>query len=253
MLQIYGEQTHPGDEVLFERCGSGPNMQRLCPLGDMTRKCGPLTIENGRGRVFCTDSQLGTVPFSYLRPLSVVIRDGVDNEVISCAALTKFKPECAVARFQNRQLFGDVFFYQATPFDRTFVRSFITGFRQSNPRLLIRENAVPPNGSCVGLGEILRKQGPIAFGVPITPGATLTGDSVLLGNLDPKIPISPDAQGLHSVSASSYLPLFGPYNIIGHSLSFETDEGTIGCATIESLHPVPDDLVASILGFQEED
>ena len=101
------------------------------------------------------------------------------------------------------------------------------------------------------LGPIIMRPGAPIVGVP--PGSDQTGDTVILGNLGPKLTIPAGSQSYRETASSSYLPLFGPYNITGHSLVLVQDDTgePLACGTINRWHPFPQRLVASITGYQE--
>lgn len=240
----------------FERCS--PQFQRECFIGNLTAKCGPLNLVNGRMRAFCTDEQLGTIPASSIRRLSIAIKAADSSEdIISCANFQNIEPECSIVEFRTRGrrgIYGNLLFYQNDPNDRTFVRTYVTGLRQVNGSFEIREDPVPEDGDCSELGNIIVKPGAApVIGVPVPSDGIQTGDTVILGNLGPKLTIPNGAQSYRETVASSYLPLFGPYNITGHSLVLVRDDTgePWACGTIERWHPFPVSLIASISGYQE--
>ena len=218
-------------------------------------------------RACCTDEQLGTIAENTLSGLSLAIQgaNGVFN-VIACESAQPIYPECALVTFQSsrtRGIFGNLLFYQNDPNDRTFVRTYVTGLRQENVSFIIRENPVPapvrdptrpgykiqPDCSNTTLGPIITRPG--AQGVPLS--SDVTGDTVILGDLGPKLTVPAGSQSYRETASSSYLPLFGPYNITGHSLVLVQDDTgePLACGTINRWHPFPERLVASIAGYQE--
>lgn len=264
---MYGTNTWHDEHDAFDRCS--PQFQRECHIGNLTGKCGPLQLRNGRIRACCTDEQLGTIPFNKISELSLAIQgaNGAPN-VIACASAQPIDPECAIVTFMSSRrmgLFGNLLFYQSDPNDRTFVRTYVTGLRQVNASFVIRENPVPDpmpdparpgytiqsDCSNTSLGPIIMRPGAPVIGVP--PGTDVTGDTVILGNLGPKLTIPPGSQNYRVTASSSYLPLFGPYNITGHSLVLVRDDTgePWACGTINRWHPFPERLVASLTGYQE--
>ena len=221
-------------------------------------------------RACCTDEQLGTIAENTLSRLSLAIQDANGGfNVIACESAQPINPECAIVRFQSsrtRGIFGNLLFYQDDPNDRTFVRTYVIGLRQENASFIIRENPVPApvedpqrpgykiqsNCSNTTLGPIIMRPGAPVVGVP-PPGSDQTGDTVILGNLGPKLTIPAGSQSYRETASSSYLPLFGPYNITGHSLVLVQDNTgePLACGTIERWHPFPERLVASLTGYQE--
>ena len=221
-------------------------------------------------RACCTDEQLGTIAENTLSRLSLAIQDANGGfNVIACESAQPINPECARVTFQSsrtRGIFGNLLFYQDDPNDRTFVRTYVIGLRQENASFIIRENPVPApvedpqrpgykiqsNCSNTTLGPIIMRPGAPVVGVP-PPGSDQTGDTVILGNLGPKLTIPAGSQSYRETASSSYLPLFGPYNITGHSLVLVQDNTgePLACGTIERWHPFPERLVASITGYQE--
>ena len=209
-------------------------------------------------RAFCTDEQLGVVPRSYLRRTSVAIKDANSAQnIIACAGFQTIEPECAIVEFRTRGrrgIYGNLLFYQNDPNDRTFVRTYVTGLRKISGSFEIRENPVPEDGNCSNVGAIVIRPGAApVIGVPVSSGASQTGDTVVLGNLGPKLTIPEGAQNYRETAASSYLPLFGPYNITGNSLVLVRDDNgqPWACGTIRRWHPFPETLIASISGYQE--
>lgn len=231
-------------------------------------KCGPLEFVDGRARLCCTDTQLGSVPFSTLYDpqngyfLSVQIGglQVVDQPIPgpdACAPLEKVRPQVAKATIVSQLMYGKIIFYQNDPLARTFIRPYLQGIRQRNLQLQVRRNAVVDKDNCSveALGPIHSKPGTPVFGRPL--GSIKTGDSVLIGNLVPKVPIPVGSQRILNPGSSHYIPLFGPHSIVGRSLAVveETESGPviIACATIRRLSEYPSGMFASITGYQDDD
>ncbi len=238
---------------------------RLCRLGDLVTKCGPLELVNGRMRLCCTDNQLGLIPFSTLHSAInnhfISVRVG-DTNVMSdgCARFDKIRPQVAKAKLSSKDIFVTVFFYQASPLDRTFIQANIKSIRQRDISVLIRENAVVDEKDCsdAALGSVLSKPNGEIFSRPLSRNGIKTGDAFLIGNLGSAIPIPSGSQRISSRSSSHYIPLFGPNSIIGRSLVVvETlSDGTmapLACGNIERLTTYPDSIFASFTGYQNLD
>lgn len=210
---------------------------------------------NGRGRLFCTDNQLGSIRSSDLfnkksdQPVSVVL--SMDGPLVACGALEPVQPQAAFVEFQNSPINGQIIFYQASPNDRTYARTYITGIRRMNVSLEIRANG---DGSCENLGGILRKPGPSTKIIGRPVGAVKTDDAVVLGNLATKLSIPPESQSYRVTTSTPNLPVFGPYSIVNNTLVLARDPNgdPLACGLIKRWNDYPSGLAASLLGYQEE-
>ena len=242
---------------------------RLCRFGDLNAKCGPLRVQaGGRIRLCCTDAQLGLIPFDTLfnprngHYVSLRIADAVgDGTPDGCAQFGKVIPQVAKAKFSSKDLIGTVYFYQASPLDRTFIQPTIESIRQRNIHLEIRENPVTEVKNCraSSLGDIFRKPTSPIFGRPLPSSGIKTGDASVIGNLDSAVPIPPGAQRHLARSSSHYLPLFGPHSIIGRSLVVTEAPDNIGgqpapiaCGTIVRTSEVPSGMYGSFTGYRNK-
>ena len=210
---------------------------------------------NGRARLFCTDNQLGSIRTSDLvnkqasQPVSVTILDGA--AISACGELEAAQPQVARVEFKNSVINGQIAFYQASPNDRTYARTYVTGLRRMNVTMEIRAGG---DGTCASVdgGSLLRKPGSSrAIGRPV--GVVKTGDAVVLGNLSTKLRIPPGSQSYRVTTSTPYLPLFGPYSIVDNTLVLTNANGQeLACGLIVRWYDYPSGLAASILGYQNE-
>ena len=255
-MQIYGENTYEEDRAFItSRCSEGN--QRECFIGDLASKCGSLDVSSeGRIKAFCTDEQLGLVPRSSISPLTLVVQgaNGSDDRIACCTNLP-VEPKAAYVYFRTRTLFGNMLFYQTGPHDRTFVRTYVIGLNGEAGYFQIHENACPPGVGCDDdvVGDIYDKPGTRLYGNGVFSGAGIdTGNLGPIGRLDPKLSDISSANSYRRTDSSSYLPLFGPYSIIGRCLVLYNAEGEPwACSTIMDWSPIPERIVPSILGYQK--
>ena len=238
----------------FSYTDCGVNNQRACAVGDLTGKCGQIRFVDGRGRLFCTDNQIGSIRTSDLyneqstQPVSVVVDDG--GPIVACGEIEPLRPQVAYTEFKSPTIFGQITFYQASPNDRTYARTYITGLRNQDVSLEIREGG---DGTCNQLSPILRRSGPSTTPIGRAVGAVKTGDTVVLGNLDRKLNIPANSQSYRVTRSSQYLPIFGPYSIVNNTLALVDGDGDpLACGAIIRQNDYPTGLAASILGYQDE-
>lgn len=225
----------------------------------MDRKCGPLEFVDDRAHQFCTDSQLGTVPRSYLfdennpsNALLVAIRDE-DSNLLGCAPLGMISPLTARAQLRYSSVYGDFLFWQSGPDDRTYVRVHLTGLNGNDFSLRIYCNPIPTAGCDIdALGEIFSKPGGEFFQA-ITEDSQLTNDGGLTGSLDVLLPLPPGQISLRTTTSSSYLPLFGPYSIMGKTLALvrEDTNRVVACSAIMLQDEYPQGELSSLLAYQD--
>ena len=155
----------------------------------------------------------------------------------------KAKPRQARAILRDSTVYGDISFHQASPYDLTMAISYITGIRGRNVSLQIHQG----DDTCTPQGTLLRRPGPSYVGRPI--GTVKTGDAVILGNLGPKITIPPESHRYLESTPTPYLPLFGPYSIVGNTLVLIDDNtgAILACGLINDMSPKS--LVSSLMGF----
>lgn len=249
-LQTYGEQSG----AVYSNCGQ--LKQRECPVGALFRKCGPVNFMNGRARLFCTDNQLGSIRTSDLvnkqasQPVSVILLDGA--AISACGELETAQPQVARVEFKNDVINGQIVFYQASPNDRTYARTYVTGLRRMNVSMEIRTDG---DGTCASVAgtSLLKKPGSSTTIVGRPVGEVKTGDAVVLGNLSTKLRIPPGSQSYRVTTSTPYLPLFGPYSVVGNTLVLTNANGEdLACGLIVRWNDYPTGLAASILGYQNE-
>lgn len=234
--------------------------QRECRIGDLTSKCGPLDFSGRRAHLFCTDSQLGTISCTQLfdeknydQRLTVRIggSDG-SNANLGCAPLELINTRSATARFSTPSISGTVQFWQHGPDDRTYIRPHIIGLGSTGPfSLVIFEGRGPESDPCnrTSLGSIHTRQGR-AFSLPITTDGIPTSDSCRLGGLDVLLPLE-GASFLQSTTSSSFLPLFGPYRIVGRTLALVREDGSIAACSPIMCQGCTLGRLSSLLGYQD--
>ena len=240
---------------------------RLCRFGDLTTKCGPLVVDDDdRMRLCCTDAQLGLIPFDTLfnprngHYVSLRIADqGGTGIPDGCAQFDKVLPQVAKAKFSSKDLIGTVYFYQASPLDRTFIQPTIESIRRRNIRLEIRENPVTEVKNCraSSLGGIFSKPTSPIIGRPLPSSGIKTGDASVIGFLNDTVPIPLGAQRYLARSSSHYLPLFGHHTIIGRSLVVVEDvadapPAPIACGTIVRTSEAPRGMFGSFTGYRDK-
>lgn len=207
-------------------------------------------------RFICTDNQLGSVPLSDIyderypeRALTVVLTTVTGNR--TCAQLEAVDSLNGRAQFRTLTIFGDFHFWQVSPDDRTYVRAHLTGLRGVDYSLRVYTNEIGMGEACNdgGLGDVFSKEG----GEFIIPGDTLTNDAGSIGNLDSLLPLEEGQESLRVTVASSFLPLFGPYSILGRTLALvnEATGDIVACGTIMRQGEVPLTEIASFSGFQD--
>ena len=263
MLQIYGQNALNLEYQDFNRCGFlPPQSQRECFIGDFTSKCGPLNFgPTGRARICCVDEQLGTHPLTSIEPLTLVIKDeNFSEDIIACATSKPANPLCARAKFRTRTQFIQLYFVQLDPHDRTFVHAYVIGLNGQGGYFEIHENPVPDGASqhviCddfsdSGLGGVFDKQGGRLFSDGESSGGTgrTGGNTLPVGVLDRKLTDFRGQASYTTTDFSHFLPLFGPFSIIGRSLVlFDADGNPIACGNIE-LNKLPASMIDSILGY----
>lgn len=247
-MQIYGLESG------FGYPGCSTDNQRACAVGDLSAKCGQIDILNGHGRLLCTDNQLGSIRTSDLfnkyssQPISVIIDDG--GLVAACGEVEGLRPQVAQVEFKSSTIFGQITFYQSSPNDRTYARTYITGIGNRDVSLQILDKG---DGTCGSSTSILRRPGPLTTPIGRPVGAVKTGDAVVLGNLSTKLNIPPNSQSYRATTSTAYLPLFGPYSIANNTLALvDANSQKLACGAIKRLNDYPTGMAASILGYQDE-
>lgn len=213
-----------------------------------------------RARVCCTDCQLGAVPRTYLfneqnpsAALVVVIRDE-NSTILGCSQLEMIPPVSARTQLRYSSVFGDFLFWQTGPDDRTYVRVYLTGLNGRDFSLRIYTNPVQMGDTCdeQTLGAIFSKPGG-EFILPRAPNAPLTSDAGSIGALDVLLPLPPGQISVRNTTSSSFLPLFGPYSIVGKTLALvlEDTNRIVACNPIMRQGGYPQGELASLLAYQD--
>ena len=226
-------------------------MQRECRIGDLTSKCRPLDFSSGNDHIFCTDSQIGSIPRSYLfddvepqHSLVVAIRN-MDGDPLGCAQLEMISPLTGQGQCRSLRSFVDFFVWQNGPDDRTFIKAHITGLDNRDHVLRIHDNVLGMEDECTSdaLGDVFgRQNGEFLLPADAAMGAT--------GNLDTLIPLEGGNAFRGTVSTNS-LPLFGHNSILGRSIALIRDDGQIiCCGTIMRQQEYPQGEIASLQGYQ---
>ena len=140
---------------------------------------------------------------------------------------------------------GQVYFHQSDPHELTTSRIFLRVAPGGNDNYFqIRHNRVTTAGVCNNLGAVYE---PIPNFAPTTPPSPIvTGERVLAGDLRTKW----GGISVTTTRRSSYLPLFGPLNIVGRSIVLFRSNGVpIACGNIERTSSSAGSTTASILGY----
>ena len=243
----FQDEIHHG---AFDRCS--PEFQRECPAGNLTGKCGPLMFARGRYRGFCTDDQLGLLSYSALEETILVFYAADDGRFIDCQPWKPINQLCArVNCIKRPRIRIDVLFFQSDPTDRTHVRSYITGLDQDKLYLQVRRDPVTDGRNCTAGGIFDKPRNAQIF--PSHVSDPPTGEILPIGVLEHKITSPRGRQSVVRQDTTSWLPLFGPYSIIGRSLVLvDTNGNAVVCCNIEPVTDPSPDLINSILGYQEE-
>ena len=245
--QVFGSESYIDAEFTCSMTN-----HRECILGDLSSKCGRLFFVDGRARIACSDSQLGVVPRHYIfnedipdHALLAVIRDG-DGVAVACAQFEMVAALVGRSMFRSLTTFGDFYFWQQGPDDRTYIRAHLTGLNGVDYALRIFEGE---SDTCdiTELGSMIFRQGG-DFIIPSVEGST-----TLLGNLDDLFTLEDGQQSLRTTVSTAFLPLFGPHTILQNTLALvEEQTGHIeACAKIERQAEYPPGELASLIGFQD--
>ena len=199
-------------------------------------------------RTFCLDDQLGLFPLSSIQSTVLVIEQ--DGVIIDCQPWSPVNQLCARVNCDKRPRINmDILFFQYDPSDRTHVRSYITGLDMEKAYLQVRRDPVTNKRRCEA-GGLYDKRGPI---VTASNAGNPTGDVLPVGTLENKITSIVNRTSLVKQDTTSWLPLFGPFSIIGRSIALvDVDGNTVLCCNIEPVTEPDPVLINSILGYQEE-
>lgn len=208
-----------------------------------------------RDHIFCTDSQIGSTPRSYLfddvhpeHSLVVAIREA-DGSPLGCAQLEMVQPLTGRTQFRTTGgIFGDFLFWQTGPDDRTYVRAHVTGLRNDDYSLRIYEEALEMGEPCTfaALGNVLTRMNGEFFLPPDAASGTL-------GSLDALIPLD-NVQFFRDTVSTNNLPLFGHNSILDHTLVLVRDpdpETIVACGNIMRQLDYPQGELASLQGYQD--
>ena len=226
---------------------------RICFLGDLTSKCGTLEVMGPLDLVrdFCFDEQLALISFGDIKPLILTIEDE-QGRILDCASRDKIFPKVAEVReIRGKRIFVSLYFYQNDIHDRTYIRADILGLDCMGGAINVHANPVPTNGSCdlVHLGPVYDRQGRFLTDGIISGDGPKTPDSSAIGDLSIKFGGITGLKSIRDTFVSSFLPLFGPFSIIGRSVRLTMDDGSVwGCANITEVNLYTPRMVASILG-----
>lgn len=206
---------------------------RLCRLGDLTTKCGPLRLINNRIRAQCTDNQLALVPFSTLDRLVVSIVDQ-RNVILDCAQLYEQTPAGAYVNFRFNGVIVNLLFSQLSPYRPTMYRTYVTGLNGQASNIVVYDGDDPDLRTCSNLGNVLDRRGNLPVANPST------SDQYPIGELGPKMGGVRGKNSLHNHGLSSSIPLTGPVNIIGRPIAVLRQDGFIwGCGLVENYTNAP--------------
>ena len=213
--------------------GCSQEQHRLCRLGDLTTKCGPLRLISNRLRAQCTDNQLSLIPFSTLDRLVVSIVDQ-RNIILDCAQLYEQMPTGAYVNFQSNGIYVNLLFSQLNPYRPTMYQSYVVGLNGAASNIVVYDGDNPDLSTCSNLGNILDRHGSLPVANPST------SDEYPVGILGPKLGGVQGRSYLRNRGLSSSIPLSGPVNVISKPIAVLRRDGTIwACGLVESYNNVP--------------
>lgn len=222
--------------------------QRSCFIGNLTEKCGILNINNSTRRIkhFCTDIQLGHTR-NFLDRTSIAIEDSNGN-VIACSRFQLVQPQEARASFAAGsgadRVFVNVRFTQSDPNEPTFAQVHTTGLIRDGSYYQVHQ------GDCSNIAAVFEPRPDFNSNLPQPLPPLVTGDLVPLGEFRNKWS---DLTGLsmhRTIEVSNYMPLFGPFSIVGKVLVLHRATGVVwACGDIRRITPASDPNIPSILGY----
>ena len=202
---------------------------RTCFLGDLTSKCGPLSLVNNRIRTQCTDNQLGLTSFSTLDRLAVTIDDAVLPTILDCAQLNEVMPAGAYVNFNFDRVYVNLAFSQLSPQDPTMYRTYVVGLDGQAGNIVVFDGE-----DCDNLGNVLNYPGELPTPLPVT------GDQYPVGELGPKMGGVLGKDYLRNQGLSSNIPLTGPVNIIDKPITVLFQNGSVwGCGMVGNYYNMP--------------
>jgi hypothetical protein len=253
---VLGNDTHPDEIHHGAFTGCSRQQPRLCPLGDLTTKCGAIEPEQLfpgiRYRAFCNDDQLGLIPFSTMQRTYLVFENSGDGVQVGCQPWHQVNQLCArVSCVKRPRISMDILFFQNDPGDRTYVRSYITGLDMEKAYFQIRRDPVENTINCRAGGLYDKPRSGLILAA--AAGENPTGDVLPVGTMTHKTTSPAGRQSVVKQDTTSWLPLFGPFSIIGRSLAIIDVNGRAAtCCNIEPVTNPSPELITSILGYQEQ-
>ena len=260
-MQVYGNDTHV-DEIhhgAFLRCSR--DRPRECPAGDLTTKCGRLVPDSTVAaqfnvlyyRGFCHDDQLGLLSKSQVEDTILVFHDSETGEVVDCQPWSKINQLCArVNCIKRPRIRMDILFFQNDPNDCTHVRSYITGLDQEKYFLQVRRDPITDTSECDAGGVYDKPRNALLSNSHVASDGP-TGDVLPVGVLEYKITSPKGRESIVKQDTTSWVPLFGPFSIIGRSVALTDANGVpLVCCNIEPVEDPSPELIDSVLGYQEQ-
>ena len=238
------DRLHPvlGRRIIGEDICS-QSYHHTCPLGDLTAKCGTLSVVNRHMRAFCTDNQLGLVPFSTLNQTVLRILAPLSNLTMECVQLEEQHPSGAIINFRNLStqpaVSVDVVFSQLTQFHPIYYRTHIIKLNGDAANLIVYDGDNPDLNTCTNLGDVLGRKGTVAN--------PRTCDQFPAGELGPKIGCLKGKQELHTYGLTSSIPIS---DIIGKPVALTRLDGTIwGCGKVQDYYNAPYSLPDNVVDY----
>lgn len=224
--------------------------QRSCFIGNLTGKCGNFQFGNPSrmAKFFCNDDQLGVVPPTSYLSQSITVEQ-CNGEILGCSKFSILHPQRAMVDFRTQRgarVFGT--FYQTDPFEQTYARVFLNGLQGMASYLQIKQIPLSQANGCSNTGPVFEPRS--TFTAPSPRPRIVTGDFLPVGELRYKWTNLTGLHSLFTTERSSYLPMFGPYSIVGHPLALHNADGVIlGCADIQPQYRFPSLDQFSIMGL----
>ena len=207
-------------------------------MGDLTTKCGPLTLENNRIRTQCTDNQLGLTSFSTLDRAVVSITD-MSGTIVDCAQLNEIMSFGAYVDFRFDKTYVNLAFSQISPHDPTMYRTYVVGLDGQAGNIVVYDGP-----DCDNLGNVLDYPGNLPESNP------KTSDQFPVGELGPKMGGVVGEDYLRTQGLSSNIPLTGPVNITDKPIAVLFENGSVwGCGMVEEYYNMPYSLPTDVIDY----